>query len=224
MPEIYLDDIPGSNILESDINSQNGKEGCAFSEEIKYIMYEDEEFISLDIEDASALPLGLVYGGFFVTGTPIPLDTYHEVKDYLISYLSSQPDDYVPFPDVSECKPPPKLPLLTVGVLKDNPDSGHYSGKDWSIKGHKAYSKDGNIVSFEFTMVLTYLNLLTSSEEEYKRNFIVYVVPNIDPKVFIHLYGDSNENLVNDDREIVSPEEYITWRESQGHVFKRDCY
>ena len=54
------------------------------------------------------------------------------------------------------------LKLMTIGFLKTS-SAGHYSGRDYGLKGHLAYTKDGNSVEFSFITRLTYQDVLLNT-------------------------------------------------------------
>lgn len=62
-----------------------------------------------------------------------------------------------------------------------------------------------------------------TEESEVSKEFYIKIVPNIDPKSFIISYEESNNNLVDDDMNSLTGQQYIDWRESQGHAFLSGC-
>jgi hypothetical protein len=116
-------------------------------------------------------------------------------------------DEDTPFSDI---------PDLTVGELKSLAEY-HLSGINYGIIGIKAYYRDfpdgGSLSKFYFTIRLTteYTDSDTMLTEifETDKEFFIQIVPGNNPKAFLISYGNTHNNLVNDDMELISPEDYI---------------
>lgn len=261
MAELYLkDDDRSFTYLESEIGYLNSKENCPFIDRVRYDLDGDETFVSIE-KISGQYPTGITDNGpvttdgefLVIQGTPIPLDTYHEVGNYVCNLLTSNSDDYIPYSDVYEqIENLEDLELMTIGFLKNITDvgefsRGHYSGRDYGTKGHLAYVMDGYyideltmgeesisigeeslvigsdpIIQFNFVVRLTYLDY-SMTERTLDKEFYVKTIINIDPEVFLINYGNENHSLRHDNGEILTPEEYIAWRNSQGHEFLKDC-
>jgi hypothetical protein len=232
MAELYLKDEDRSFCyLESEIGDYlNSKENCPFIDRIKYELDGDETFVSIE-KISGQYPTGITDSGIVTTdgeflviqGIPIPLDTYHEVGNYVCNLLTSNLDDYIPYSDVYEqIENREDLEPMTIGFLKES-EPGHYSGRDYGTKGHLAYTMDGNIVEFSFTVRLTYEDI-TMTELFIEKEFFIKTIINIEPQVFLINYGDANQTLKHDNGEILTPEEYITWRNLQGYDLLGHCH
>lgn len=218
--------------LASEVNSENPHDGCLYEHQLLYTLdLPSETLVDFTITDG-ALPEGLVLDTLsgFISGEVVPLDTYHPVKDYIRSDISSLDDSVILWDDAWLSLDDIGTPL-TVGDLKAL-NVIHYTGKNYNIKGHIAYAKEfpsGDLTKFYFTVTLhsTYDNTAAGgspNEDNYtSKEFYIQVIPGVAPKVFLINYGNDNNNLVDDDLNILTPEEYILWRESQGHVFLNEC-
>lgn len=56
-----------------------------------------------------------------------------------------------------------------------------------------------------------------------RRQFFIQPVPAYDPEVFVRSYGESNKNLKDDDGNVLTGQEYVDWRKSQGHKYPKKC-
>jgi hypothetical protein len=226
---IFIEDS-GEN-LKSEIHSANPHELCEYLHNIEYELdLPGEELVSFSIVNGE-LPKGLVLeSSGKIHGSPIPLDTYHEVRKYILKEIDKG-DDYIPYPRCYETEDDigNSEKKLTVGYLKSL-DGQHYSGRTWGTKGHLAYTRDdpgGEFTKFYFTidMYTTFLDEETGEilDNHNLREFWIQPIAVWDPEVFCVVYGDSNKSLKNDDGEILTGEEYVKWRKSQGHIFLKKC-
>lgn len=208
--------------LISIVNAQNPHEGCEYLHFLDYTLDLNEEVVLNFSITEGFLPFGLSLDT--LTGTisgyvdNMSNHSEYEVNNYILSDFASLSGDDIPF---SDC------PDLTVYDIKNGPL--HISGQNYIVKGLKAYWKDGGgpLADIHFTITLNteYLDLLTGliTPSSISKDFFIKICTNNDPKEFIHLYGNTHNNLKNDNMELVSPSEYISWRESQGHVFLSSC-
>ena len=209
--------------LLNEINTPNPRESCDFVCQIEYTLdLMGEEVESFDITNGQ-LPNNLVLNALTgeVSGFVLSPDAWgSEISDYLLQIYANMDDNETPFPDI---------PDLTVGELKEL-EGMHLTGANYGIKGIKAYYRDnpngGALSKFYFTVTLTttYTDENTGLTEngEVAKEFYIQIAPNADPKTFIISYGSDN-NLVDDDMNVLTGQEYIDWRESQGHTFLSGC-
>lgn len=214
-----LDD---SEHLENEINTPNPREYCDFEKQLQYTLdLNEEEIVEFRVTDGQ-LPLELELNnntGFISGNATSPDDWKTEISNYLLEEYAEMEDWETPFPG---------SPNLTIGELKKL-DQLHISGKNYTIFGIKAYYRDDKEelaqFNFEITLETTYIDTETGVEgtSTTSKWFYIQIVPNIDPEAFINSYGDTHNNLKNDDMEVLSPEEYIEWRKSQGHIYPSGC-
>jgi hypothetical protein len=212
--------------LQNEINTPHVRENCEYYKELDYTLnYNLEELINIEVTNGELPPdLELSELGI-ISGIAIsPNEWNEEIQNYILAEYSDKPDDFVPFEDA---------PDLTIGLMKTM-EEVHLTGQNYGLRGLKAYYKDnsnGGVLSqfkFEITLYTKWLDesIMPMPEwvfEETSKWFYIMIVPNNDPKTFIIDYGNSNNNLVNDNIEIISPIDYIEWRESQGHFFDSGC-
>lgn len=214
--------------LENEINTPNPRENCEYYKELDYELDLNEEEIDEFVITDGQLPLELELDSQTgeISGTAISPDDWDtKISKYVLDKYSDLDDDDTPFPG---------SPELTWGELKSL-DHLHLSGKNYAIIGIKAYYSDKIDEEvevdedlpkfwFEVTLKTKYIDEDTGEEEnETSEWFYIEIVPNIDPEAFIKSYGDEHNNLKNDDMEVLSPEEYIEWRKSQGHTYPSGC-
>lgn len=214
-----------SECLANEINTSNPRENCDFLCSLDYTLnLYNEEVTSFSIV-AGELPqdVELNSSSGTLSGNVISPDDWDtDISKYILNAYAILPDSDCPFDDIPE---------LTVGELKSL-DGLHVSGVNYGITGIKAYYRDnfsgGPLSQFNFTIRLT-----TTYEDELllgvkytstvDKDFYIMVVPNTDPESFLLSYGEANNNFVNDDNQLLTPQEYIDWRKSQGHTFPSGC-
>lgn len=147
---------PAGNLLNS-LNSKNLRNVQNYRQTIVWAFESDEEFISARIVDEGLehVPKGLNKTwdstSLTLSGLPDDVDLYHpKMKTYLWSGFKL---------DGSEFKDTNYEEKATIEDIK-NQDM-HYTGKSWGNKGIAGYYKDGNILTFPFTVEVTYWKYIT---------------------------------------------------------------
>ena len=147
---------PSGNLLNS-LNSKNLRNVQNYRQTIVWAFESNEEFISARIVDEGLehVPKGLnkTWNSTSLTlsGLPDDVDLYHpKIKTYLWSGFTL---------DGSEFKDTNYEEKATIEDIK-NQDM-HYTGKSWGNKGIAGYYKDGNILTFPFTVEVTYWVYIT---------------------------------------------------------------
>lgn len=201
-------------------------EACQFSTIIEFEPIIDSEGLIVFSESLliGELPKGLELtenseSTQVISGIPVSLNSYHPIKNYIRK--SIQGDLFsIPFKDV--LRDDDITPMTLHDII--NYPKIHKSGINYLSKGNKAYHIDGGgpLVDFEITSVKRYINSETAEVTEYSKTFKIKVKPSWNAKEFIMSYGSDNP-LVNDDMEVLSPEEYLKWREENGHEYKSGC-
>ena len=142
---------PSGNLLNS-LNSKNLRNVQNYSQTIVWAFESNEEFISARIVDEGLehVPKGLnkTWNSTSLTlsGLPDDVDLYHpKMKTYLWSGFTL---------DGSEFKDTNYTEKATIEDIKKQ--DMHYTGKSWGNKGIAGYYKDGNILTFPFTVEVTY--------------------------------------------------------------------
>lgn len=305
--------------LPSEINSINPHELCDYLHNIQWeLNFSGEEFVHL-IKIDGDFPKGIYLTddtSGIISGNLVPLDSYHEVRNYVLKKLKNMGDSGIPYPNCyKSIDDPNNLEPLTVKDILEI-DGHHYSGRTWGSKGHLAYTSDepsGDLTKFFFTLELKtkipdltielndvstlrfilpdasdewlveiesgavcnkVYDVIMASDPEFepeitdpedpeyveyipmdnmsapilvegldlesddelieeigtadvfmvqRQEFYIQAIAVWDPAVFCVAYGDSTKSLKNDDGEILSGEDYVTWRKSQGHKYPAKC-
>ena len=238
---IFLDN---EGQLPSEIYSENPHELCEYYHELLYELdLNEEELIQFSISSGK-LPKGISLSPEgIIKGSPLPLDGYHPIKNYVLKEFASKSPNDIPFPDCyKSIDNPNNLEPLTVKDILEM-KTHHYSGRTWGIKGHLAYSIDnpgGEKTKFYFTVELKTKYIVAEPPEGEEntdpngepgdeiitnnyREFYIQPIAVWDPEAFAVAYGDSTKSLKNDKKEVLTGEEYVQWRESQGHKFAKKC-
>lgn len=204
---------PAGNLLNS-LNSKNLRNVQNYSQTIVWFFETNEEFISARIIDEGVehVPKGLkktwTSTSLTLSGLPDDVDLYHPK---MITYLwSGFKLDGTEFKDTNYEE------KATIEDIK-NQDM-HYTGKSWGTKGIAGYYRDNNVLTFPFTVEVTYWeysNSGSNSSSSSKTNsvskntresgssglkvqrtiaqdYYITVVPNMDPALFCKKYGDAH--------------------------------
>ncbi|MGI7118400.1 hypothetical protein ACNGEM_07355 [Campylobacter coli] len=198
---------PGGNLLNS-LNSKNLRNVQNYNQTIVWTFEANEEFISARIVDEGIehVPKGLkktwTPTSLTLSGLPDDVDLYHPK---MITYLwSGFKLDGTEFKDTNYEE------KATIEDIK-NQDM-HYTGKSWGTKGIAGYYRDNNILTFPFTVEVTYWEYSNSSSNSSSgskntresgsdglkvqrtmvQNYYITVVPNMDPALFCKKYGDAH--------------------------------
>lgn len=196
---------PSGNLLNS-LNSKNLRNAQNYKQTIVWAFESNEEFISARIVDESLehVPKGLnkIWSSTSLTlsGLPDDVDLYHpKMKTYLWSGFTL---------DGSEFKDTNYEEKATIEDIK-NQDM-HYTGKSWGNKGIAGYYKDGNTLTFPFTVEVTYWvyitppsdsntsntsessSTVTKVQKTISQDYYITVVPNMDPALFCKKYCDAH--------------------------------
>jgi hypothetical protein len=160
--------------LESIINSKNPHDLCDYKHIIEYSLDgPTEELIHIiRVPELGEFPKGLdltddISG--IIEGTVVPLDTYHEVKKYVLNFIKNKPLDSIPFPNAyKNIDDPNNLEPLTIKDIIES-DNLHYTGKTYTTKGHGAYGRDnpgGDLTKFYFTIEIKSKIMLPQFKEK----------------------------------------------------------
>ncbi|CBJ94312.1 hypothetical phage protein [Campylobacter phage CPt10] len=198
---------PVGNLLNS-LNSKNLRNVQNYSQTIVWSFETNEEFISARIVDEGVehIPKGLkktwTSTSLTLSGLPDDVDLYHPK---MITYLwSGFKLDGTEFKDTNYEE------KATIEDIK-NQDM-HYTGKSWGTKGIAGYYRDNNILTFPFTVEVTYWEYSGSSsktnsvskntresgsdglkvQRTMTQDYYITVVPNMDPALFCKKYGDAH--------------------------------
>ena len=196
---------PSGNLLNT-LNSKNLRNVQNYRQTIVWTFESDEEFISARIVDEGLehVPKGLnkIWSSTSLTlsGLPDDVDLYHpKMKTYLWSGFTL---------DGSEFKDTNYEEKATIEDIK-NQDM-HYTGKSWGNKGIAGYYKDGNTLTFPFTVEVTYWvyitppntsntsntsesgSAVTKVQKTISQDYYITVVPNMDPALFCKKYCDTH--------------------------------
>lgn len=208
---------PGGNLLNS-LNSKNLRNVQNYRQTIVWTFESNEEFISARIVDEGVehVPKGLKKTwnstSLTLSGLPDDVDLYHPK---MIKYLwSGFRLDGTEFKDTNYEE------KATIEDIK-NQDM-HYTGKSWGTKGIAGYYKDGNTLTFPFTVEVTYWvysdtntagtannssnrpntggstntsgtnTTRTRVKRTISQDYYITVVPNMDPALFCKKYGDAH--------------------------------
>lgn len=196
---------PSGNLLNS-LNSKNLRNVQNYKQTIVWAFESNEEFISARIVDESLehVPKGLnkTWNSTSLTlsGLPDDVDLYHpKMKTYLWSGFTL---------DGSEFKDTNYKEKATIEDIK-NQDM-HYTGKSWGNKGIAGYYKDGNTLTFPFTVEVVYWvyitppsdsntsntsessSTVTKVQKTISQDYYITVVPNMDPALFCKKYCDAH--------------------------------
>lgn len=211
-----------------DINTKTpARETCLYQHRLNIIYDANETQVSVSIDN---LPLGLDFNPdtMSIIGRMESLNSWHPCKDYIHSSLANLPDDAVPYADCYETLE--NLVPMSVGFMK-NLKSVHYSGRNYGMFGALAYVADGNEVTQEITINVTYeVEIVSSGDagsqkkvitEQVKKTMILH--PARSPRDFILDYGTTNE-LIGENNEPTTPEDFIDWLESLGKIILGHCH
>ncbi|HEH4511404.1 TPA: hypothetical protein SG275_001356 [Campylobacter coli] len=198
---------PAGNLLNS-LNSKNLRNVQNYNQTIVWAFEANEEFISARIVDEGIehVPKGLkktwTPTSLTLSGLPDDVDLYHPK---MITYLwSGFKLDGTEFKDTNYEE------KATIEDIK-NQDM-HYTGKSWGTKGIAGYYRDNNILTFPFTVEVTYWEYSNSGsnsssgskntresgsgglkvQRTMAQNYYITVVPNMDPALFCKKYGDAH--------------------------------
>lgn len=145
--------------LPSEINSENPHESCNYLHNMKYELNIPLEEVVYYRRIKGKFPKGIDLTddtSGIIKGNLVPLDTYHEVKDYVLKKLKDLSDDAVPYPNCYKTLDYNNLEPLTVKDILEAKEP-HYSGRTWGVKGHLAYARDypgGDLTKFYFELGL----------------------------------------------------------------------
>ena len=166
----------------------------------------DEEVVSIEIDN---LPPGLVFRRGIICGNMKFLNTWHPVKDYIAKSIDGLDDNVIPFPDcyvsIQDHTP------LTVKYLKDHRFEMHYTARNVTLFGAKAYVLDGNQIFHKI------LIKAKTKENYYEIPIDMQIGPLFSPKLYVLEYGKIVQLSSSEGK--LSPSKYIVSREKEGHRF-----
>ena len=218
-----------------------GRSNCFYQHMLQIEYAPGETQISVTVE---GLPPGLEFNAdtMSIIGTIQDFNLWHPCKDYVSKEIMAMADDFVPFPDCYESLD--NLIPLTAGFLKTL-KTVHYSGKNYGKFGDLAYVADGNKITQELTITVVYNYTPTAystssgglanpnaptppqptgkpgiNTDEVKITMNLEVTRS--PKKFILDYGRNNE-LIGEDKQPCTPEEYIDYLVKLGQAPLDGC-
>lgn len=218
-----------------------GRSNCFYQHKLQIEYAPGETQISVAVE---GLPPGLEFNAdtMSIIGTIQDFNLWHPCKDYVAKEIMAMADDFTPFPDCYESLD--NLIPLTAGFLKTL-KTVHYSGKNYGKFGDLAYVEDGNKITQELTITVVYNYTPTAystsssglanpntptppqptgkpgiNTDEVKITMNLEVTRS--PKKFILDYGRNNE-LIGEDKQPCTPEEYIAYLVKLGQAPLDGC-
>lgn len=225
--------------ITSDFNNIStklpGRANCFYQHKLQIEYAPGETQRSVTVE---GLPPGLEFNAdtMSIIGTIEDFNLWHPCKDYISKELMAMADDHIPYPDCHESLD--NLVPLTAGFLKKL-KTVHYSGRNYGKFGDLAYVADGNKITKELTITVEYDYTPTTSPtppggvtdpnaptpppptgkpglntDEVKITMNLEVARS--PKKFVLDYGRNNE-LIGEDKQPCTPEEYIAYLIKLGH-------
>lgn len=210
--------ITREGIILNQLNGKNMRNIQQYKHVITWMFESNEVYVSARIVDDSEthIPKGLerIFAPTSLTlqGLPTDVDTYHPL---LINYLSKN------FKlDGTEYKTEDSDIKATLDDVREQ--DMHYTGRSWGNKGIAGYYKDGNTLSFDFQVEVTYdkIDLITASRLRLKLlgNFTIIAVPNMNPNIFCFKYGRDN-GFTDETSKKIGYDEYKTMMTDKGFNF-----
>ena len=209
------------------ITKTPARETCLYQHRLNIIYDANETQVSVSIDN---LPLGLEFNPdtMSIIGRMESLNLWHPCKEYIHSSLANLPDDAVPYADCYETLE--NLVPMSVGFMK-NLKTVHYSGRNYGMFGALAYVADGHQVTQEIIINVTYeVEIVSSGDAGSQKKVITEQVhktmilhPARSPRHFVLDYGTNNE-LIGENNEPTTPEDFIDWLESLGKIILGPCH